>query len=78
VRRDLLKAWGGLSTADGFLQRSAVPPLFRDPHAFLRWFRDQRPRLLEANWDVVEPDPMSNAAADAKSAEASPAWIGLR
>lgn len=50
VRRDLLKAWGGLTTADGFLQRSAVPPLFRDPPAFLRWFRDQRPRLLEANW----------------------------
>jgi hypothetical protein len=56
VRRDLLKTWGGLTTADGFLQRSAVPPLFRDPPAFLGWFRDQRPRLLEANWGDAAHD----------------------
>jgi hypothetical protein len=67
VRRELLKAWGGLSTADGFLQRSVVPPLFRDPQAFLRWFRDQRPRLLEANWNGADPERRpSSLACDAQ------------
>jgi hypothetical protein len=26
VRQDVLKAWGGLSVKDGYIQRSAVPP----------------------------------------------------
>src|SRR4029078_8467632 len=26
VRKNLLKAWGGMSVKDGYIQRSAVPP----------------------------------------------------
>ena len=55
VRRDLLEAWGGLSVADGYLQRSAMPPLFRAPTQFLGWLRDQDPRLVRANWAEVAP-----------------------
>jgi hypothetical protein len=54
VRRDLLDAWGGLSSPDGHLQRSAVPPLFRDPQRFLDWLDAQHPRLIKANWETVE------------------------
>ena len=43
----------------GFL--TAVPPLFRDPPAFLRWFRDQRPRLLEANWGRAGHDGLAES-----------------
>lgn len=35
VRRELLAAWGDLTCRDGFIQRSAVPPAFRDPARFL-------------------------------------------
>jgi hypothetical protein len=30
VREDILDAWGGLSVKDGFIQRSAVPPLLNN------------------------------------------------
>lgn len=49
VRRDLLTAWGGLSCRDGFIQRSAVPPTFRDPARFVAWYEGQAPRLIAAN-----------------------------
>jgi len=49
VWRDLLDAWGGLSCKDGFIQRSAVPPLFLDAARFLAWFDAQRPELVAAN-----------------------------
>lgn len=55
VQRDLLKAWGGLSVADGYLQRSAMPPLFRAPTQFLGWLRDREPRLVRGNWAEVAP-----------------------
>ncbi len=50
VRRDLLKAWGGLSVNDGYVQRSAVPPMFLDAERFYRWFRQQKPRLIASNF----------------------------
>ena len=49
VRRDLLLAWGDLTCKDGFIQRSAVPPGFRDATRFLKWFEAQSPVLVAAN-----------------------------
>lgn len=49
VCRDLLAAWGDLTCRDGFIQRSAVPPAFRDPPRFLEWFEAQSPELVAAN-----------------------------
>ncbi len=40
---------GGLDVRDGWLQRSANPPAFKDAARFLRWFRKQRPRLIAQN-----------------------------
>lgn len=39
VTNDLLEAWGGLSVKDGYIQRSAVPPSFRDAVKFFQWFQ---------------------------------------
>lgn len=55
VRHEVLKAWGGLSVKDGYLQRSANPPRFVDPERFLRWFQRQQPKLLANNFSVVGP-----------------------
>lgn len=49
VRRDLLEEWGGLSVKDGYLQRSARLPRFRDTERFMAWLERQRPRLVWAN-----------------------------
>jgi Nucleotide modification associated domain 3 len=49
VRRDILKAWGGLSVKDGYIQRSAVPPTFRDARRFYEWFSQQSVRLMNRN-----------------------------
>lgn len=49
VRPDLLAEWGGLSCRDGYLQRSAVPPLLVHPERFLAWFEAQAPQLVAAN-----------------------------
>lgn len=49
LRRDVLRAWGGLSVKDGFIQRSAVPPRLADPGRFLRWWQSQNVPLLERN-----------------------------
>jgi hypothetical protein len=49
VRRDILKAWGGLSVKDGFIQRSAVPPTFHDAKRFYGWFRRQSVELVNRN-----------------------------
>lgn len=55
VRRDLLKAWGGLTVNDGYIQRSARPPLFPDPQQFKRWFQEQDVSLLQHNnWSMAE------------------------
>jgi hypothetical protein len=49
VRNDVLKAWGGLSVKDGFIQRSAVPPTFNQPRKFLTWLQKQKVGLVSRN-----------------------------
>ena len=49
VRNDVLRAWGGLSVKDGFIQRSAVPPSFLDPERFYPWFKAHNIALLDRN-----------------------------
>ena len=49
VQRPLLDKWGGLSVKDGYLQRSANPPLFRQPERFFNWLQQQNPQLMQAN-----------------------------
>ena len=49
VRKELLKAWGGLQVKDGYLQRSARLPKFSDAERFMRWFDAQQPILIQAN-----------------------------
>ena len=49
VESSLLEKWGGLSIADGFLQRSARLPEFNDANRFYDWFSGQRVPLLQAN-----------------------------
>lgn len=50
VRHDLLDAWGGLTVKDGYIQRSAVPPLFQNPEKFLSWLKAQSPFFRQSNW----------------------------
>lgn len=45
----LLAKWGGLSIADGFLQRSARLPQFMEPARFYAWFLDQKPSFIKDN-----------------------------
>jgi hypothetical protein len=49
VSRDVEDAWGGLAVKDGYIQRSVVPPEFRDPSKFYNWFRQQGIILLKRN-----------------------------
>ena len=49
VRRDLLREWGDLDVKDGYIQRSARLPEFRDAARFYRWFLPQRPALVAEN-----------------------------
>ncbi len=49
VEPSVLKEWGGLSVADGFLQRSAQLPEFNDAERFYKWFLGKKRRLIAAN-----------------------------
>lgn len=49
VRKSLLNRWGGLTVKNGYLQRSAVPPSFREADRFYSWFVSQKVRLLPRN-----------------------------
>lgn len=49
VRSDLLAEWGGLSCADGFIQRSAVFPRLSNASKFWEWWKKQDVDLLRAN-----------------------------
>ena len=49
VKNDILEAWGDLTVNDGWIQRSAVPPLFKKPEKFLDWLEQQSPRLVASN-----------------------------
>lgn len=50
IRRDILDSWGGVTAKDGYIQRSAVPPQFKDDMRFLAWLRTQEPSLTQSNW----------------------------
>jgi hypothetical protein len=45
----LLKAWGGLSVNNGYLQRSARLPEFTNPHRFYEWFLAQKVAVVARN-----------------------------
>jgi hypothetical protein len=49
VEQNVLAAWGGLSVADGWLQRSARLLEFLDTEEFYRWFRSRKVRLVNRN-----------------------------
>lgn len=49
VRRDLLAEWGDLDIKDGYIQRSARLPAFRNAQKFYQWFLKQKPELVAAN-----------------------------
>ncbi len=56
VRTDLLESWGGISARDGYIQRSAVPPSFKDPDRFLRWLDAQKPEVVAGNNPLAASD----------------------
>ena len=45
----LLKTWGGLSVKNGYLQRSARLPEFKNAAKFYDWFTAQKPSLIARN-----------------------------
>lgn len=49
VRNNLLHAWGGISTKNGWIQRSAYLPEFCKPDLFQKWFEKQDPQLVKQN-----------------------------
>jgi hypothetical protein len=49
VTKELLKEWGDISSKNGFIQRSAVPPSFKNPEKFLNWFSKQKVKLIRRN-----------------------------
>jgi len=49
VKKQILDDWGGLSVEDGFIQRSANPPLFADLKRFYGWLKKQNPKLIQVN-----------------------------
>ena len=50
VGQELLDGWGGLlRVRNGWIQRSAVLPQFRDPQKFYDWFKKQKVRLVHKN-----------------------------
>ncbi len=49
VRKELLEEWGDISVRDGFIQRSAYLPEFKNPQRFLDWFDKQGISLVHQN-----------------------------
>jgi hypothetical protein len=55
VDKKLLKKWGPLCKKDrtkiknGYIHMSAALPIFGKPKRFLKWFKDQKPKLIHAN-----------------------------
>lgn len=49
VAPGILRAWGGLSVADGYLQRSARLPEFTNAAQFYEWFQQQNVPLVPRN-----------------------------
>jgi hypothetical protein len=49
VCRHIEDAWGGLTVKNGYIQRSAVPPMFLNAEKFYGWFEQQGITLVERN-----------------------------
>lgn len=49
IDKSILDAWGGLDVQDGYIQRSAFLPEFRNPSRFLDWLAHQKVNLLARN-----------------------------
>ena len=49
VKKPLLETWGGLTVNDGWIQRSANPPLFLEPQSFAEWLSGQGVEVVAAN-----------------------------
>jgi hypothetical protein len=49
IRKELLEEWGDISVKDGFIQRSAYLPEFKNPERFLNWFDKQGITLIHQN-----------------------------
>jgi hypothetical protein len=45
---------GGLTVDNGYIQRSAVPPLFRNAERFYHWFQKQKVTLMNTNNSVQD------------------------
>ncbi|HEY3931878.1 MAG TPA: hypothetical protein VGM58_05855 [Verrucomicrobiae bacterium] len=50
IDKSILDAWGGLDVQDGYVQRSAFLPEFRNPSRFLDWLSHQKINLLAQNY----------------------------
>jgi putative DNA base modification enzyme with NMAD domain len=50
IDKPILDAWGGLDVQDGYVQRSAFLPEFRNPSRFLDWLSRQKVNLLAQNY----------------------------
>lgn len=49
VTEELLKRWGGITSNNGFIQRSATLPRFNNPEKFYNWFLSQKVNLIDRN-----------------------------
>ena len=49
VTDKLLDEWGNIDVRNGYIQRSAFLPSFKEPKRFLRWFHKQRPSMTARN-----------------------------
>jgi len=49
VTNKLLDEWGDIDVRDGYIQRSAFLPRFKDAKRFLRWFHKQTPSMITRN-----------------------------
>lgn len=49
VKTNLLQEWGNLEVNEGWIQRSANPPMFKQPEKFLSWLENKKPKLIAAN-----------------------------
>lgn len=49
VKKDLLDQWGNIGVKDGWIQRSANPPLFLAPEQFIKWLEKKSPILIASN-----------------------------
>ncbi|MGD0088888.1 MAG: hypothetical protein ABSE73_03115 [Planctomycetota bacterium] len=49
VTKELLRAWGDIDVKDGYLKRSGRLQQFCDAERFYRWFKDQKPSLVDRN-----------------------------